>query len=69
MTLDELEYLKKEWIDEADNTNEFCERSLIVSALQAVEEGNSKEAARRLRQIMPFGGSRFVDPPDFVEEE
>ena len=62
MEKEEIDSLK-EWINGSEDTNEYCERSIIVAALKAAEEGNYDEAARRLRQIIPSGYSRFVDPP------
>lgn len=68
MTDEELQSLIENWIKESEDTNEYCERSLIVDALRHAEAGNSAEAARRLRQVIPCGKSQFVDRPYFIAE-
>ena len=71
MTQDELQYFIDEWITQGENTNDYVNRSLIVSALQAAEDGDSEEAARRLRQVAPpVPGYDYVlvDRPDFIVE-
>ena len=60
----------KAFIDESQGTNDYCYRSLLCSALVALEEDmpNITEAKRRLHQCIDRG-SRFVDPPtDMLHE-
>ena len=57
----------KEWIDSSQDTNEYCERNLVIAAMSALEENNSDEAKRRLLQVFS-SVSELVDVPDHVEE-
>jgi hypothetical protein len=69
MTEEELKYLVEEWIIKSDNTNDYCERSIIVEALKAAEEGDAVEAARWLRQVVPSlsgASSKFVCRPTCI---
>jgi len=69
MTEEELKYFVDEWITKGENTNDYVNRSLIVSALKSAEDGNAEEASRRLRQVVPPppGFSyMMVDRPDFM---
>lgn len=71
MTEEELKFFVDEWITQGESTNDYCNRSLIVSALKAAEEGNAEEAARRLRQVVPLPPNTsyiLVDRPDFMVE-
>ena len=71
MTKEEVKFFVDEWITQGESTNDYCERSLIISALKAAEEGNAKEAAKRLRQLVPPPpGTAYVavDIPDFMLE-
>jgi hypothetical protein len=75
MTEEEIKFFIDEWITQGENTNDYVNRSLIVSALKAAEAGNANEAARRLRQVVPPPPDykyMMVDRPDFIvkyEEE
>jgi hypothetical protein len=57
----------EEYLKSAQDTNEVCERSLIVDAFIQLssEVPNIKEAKRRLMQLISQG-SGFVDPPSWV---
>jgi hypothetical protein len=69
MTEEELKFFVDEWITQGEDTNDYFNRSLIVSALKEAEEGNAEEAARRLRQVVPPPpGTSYilVDRPDFM---
>lgn len=56
-----------EWLSYCQDTNEYCERNLVIAALIALEEDNPQEAKRRLLQIFS-GGIQLVDVPDHVSE-
>lgn len=58
----------KEFIDQSQDTNDYCYRSLLCAALVALEEDtpNVIEAKRRLHQCVDRGSS-FVDPPTDIE--
>lgn len=58
----------EEYLKEAQDTNEICERSLIVDAFIQLssEPPNIKEAKKRLWQLIGQG-SGFVDPPSWVK--
>jgi hypothetical protein len=65
----EWEYRAKEWIDDSKDTNEYCERNLIIAALYALEKTppNVTEAKRRLCQLFE-DESGLVDVPEYVEQ-
>lgn len=54
----------REWIKSAQDTNEYCERNLVIAALLSLEEGRVEEAKARLLQI--FSGSELVRVPEHV---
>jgi len=60
----------KEWAKNSEDTNQYVERNLSISALMSLEEDppNVKEAIRRLREAMPFGDSQLVELSDFIDE-
>ena len=69
MTEEELKYFIDTWIVQSEDTNDYCTRSLIVEALKAAEEGDAKEAALILRQVVPPSlgiSARVVDRPRFI---
>jgi hypothetical protein len=71
MTNNELEALKKWATEDSDDTNEYCERLLLIEALRQLENDppNVKLAILRLREVLPVDNkSRLVRKPDFVEE-
>jgi len=57
------------WIEQAESTNSYCERSLLVEALSLIELGDIEAAAKRLRQVIPLDDkSELVQPPSFLDE-
>lgn len=60
-----------EWIKEAENTNEYCERNMMTDAILALKEDppDVKRAISRLATLTPLiGESALVKPPEFVKE-
>ncbi len=51
------------WIKDAYDTNEYCERNLVVAALIALEEDDPAEAKRRLLQLVSNTTSLIDVPP------
>ena len=43
-----------EWIMNSEDTNQYCERSFTVAALQLLEENKIDEAIKALRQAIPL---------------
>lgn len=71
MTQKEIEKVKEEWIMESEDTNEYCERSLLLDALVMLEEDppNIELAIKRLRSVIPVsGGAELITPPSFLNE-
>jgi DNA repair ATPase RecN len=60
-----------EWVKESENTNEYCERNLLIDALRQLEfdPPDINKAQQRLRELIPLGEPyHLVIPPDFVKE-
>jgi len=57
------------WVRSSKDTNEFCERNLIVDAVHALDENppDVGRAQSRLLQVI-IGESQFVNPPEFAIE-
>lgn len=53
----------EKWVNDSEDTNDYCERSLMVAALNAIENNDLIEAKRRLLQLLP-SGSQLVDVPN-----
>ena len=56
-----------EWVKSSQDTNEFCERNLVIAAMIALEEGNVEEAKRRLLQMFT-NSSALIDVPKHVDD-
>ena len=65
--MDEYKWSKdaEQWLDHCEDTNEYCERNLIIGALIALEKDDTAEAKRRLLQVFS-DESGLVDIPDHV---
>ena len=70
MTLDELTKSVL-WAANSNNTNDYCERGMIIEALRLLEkkEPDIKNAIIRLRQIIPGleNNSTLVEPPECMK--
>lgn len=58
----------KEYIESSQDTNDYCERTIICEALLCLERDppDILEAKRRLHQVID-SGSGFVDRPSWAK--
>jgi len=58
-----------DWINESEDTNYYCERSLIFDAFLSLNKDipDIENAKRRLRELLPITQYHLIKPPDFVK--
>jgi hypothetical protein len=58
------------WIKDSEDTNSFCERSILVDAIKLLSQDNPNVdgALSRLFELTPVDGNKFVCPPYFAIE-
>lgn len=59
-----------EWIKDSEDTNDYCNRSLIVDAMKCLDKDPPEvdKALSRLFEVSPIGGTKLIRPPDFIKE-